>query len=233
MHISYPKLILDPHIASQTREVVNGIVNKEIPLGWQGVIIYHPATNQYYSTKSKTPLALEEIVRLKPAAKWDRLSLALRKLFAIDGTFQFFITHISLRPTIEQWLASRGKVRVITKMGEAANIIHVMFKVTSLYNKVSRYVIAPADETQANLIAKANAGIAMWLKSHSSHMRTERNTLQVALRCRMQVNNRVFEKESEVIATNLISSMKHSEFRGYTRLMNELAAKEFLRSTMG
>lgn len=232
MHISYPKLILDPHIASQLREVVGGVASKEIPSSWKGIIIYHPATNQYYSTKSKEPLVYEEVIRTKPTGKWDKIALALRKLFNTDGTFQFFVMHVSIRPVVEQWLASQGKVRVTTKMGDAAEVMHVMFKVTSPFNKVSRFVVAPANEPREDLIAKANSGMALWLKSHSSNMRSERNTLQIALRSRMQVNNRVFEKESEVIATNLLNGYTHNQFRSHTRLLNELAVKEFVRLTM-
>lgn len=234
MRIGYQSLAIPPHIQNYVREIKNGVAQRQIPLGWEGIIVYHPATDQFYGTKSKNPVHYEEIIRTKTPREYPSVAVVLRKLLEQDDQYQFFVFAIGARATVEGWFASMGKRRVVTRMGEAAKVKHVMFRATSLNNKFTRYVIAPSTSTKEELIKAVNKGIASWLKSTSSVHRHERATMQIALRSRMQVNTEVFEPESEVFIDNDLSGLKHNQFRNFCMGRNIEEIKGFiLRTTQG
>lgn len=233
MKVDYPKLNIPPHIARFLCEIDNGIIKGRLLNNWTGILIYHPATNSYYSSKSNDPGKYESIVREKTPTKWPSIALALRKLLDVDPNFQFFALPLIARAEVESWMASIGKRRVATKMGEKTNVIHVMFEVTSIYNKVTRYLVAPLTTSREEIIKAVNKGMANWLKSTSPAYHNERSTLQIALRSRSQINKEVFEPESSVIATNLLDGYTHNQFRNRCMMLNAEAARDFVRATTG
>lgn len=233
MNIDYPKLHIAETIAPFMREIVNGVPVTPVPRGWCGILIYHPATEQYYSTKSVSPMTYERIVREQKGPRWDTIAIALRKMLEHHPAYQFFILPVQARQTVEGWLSHQGKRRVATAMGEAANSEHVVFKVYSANNKFTRYVTAPCNTPREKIIAQANTSIAEWLKSTSSVNKHERDTMRVALRSLPNINYKVFEETAEVQSTNLIANKNHSEFRSVCINMNLKAIREFIMATTG
>ena len=231
MRIGYEPLTIPPHLQNYIREIKDGVVERPIPLGWEGIVVYHPATNQFYGTKSKNPAHYEEVIRTKTPRYYPDVALSLRKLLDHDNQYQFFVFAIGARATVEGWLASIGKRRAATRMGEAAKVKHVMFRVTSQFNKFTRYVIAPSTATREELIKAANKGIAAWLQSTASAHRHERATMQIALRSRMQVNKEVFEPTSEVFVDNDLNNLQHNQFRNHCANWNLVAVKDFIHKT--
>lgn len=225
---------MPPNIAMYAIEITNGAPARPVPVNYEGIMVYHPATQQYYSTKSKDYRAYERMVRERDpkTTNWAKAALVLRKLFAVNESYQFFVLPVKTRHVVEEWMASQGYRRVVTKMGEAANVRHVMFKITSQLNKVARYVVAPESEPREDLIASANKGLANWLRSTAGQHRNERNTMRIALRSQWTINNRVFEPESLVERTNYLDGYKHNEFRTLTMRYNEEEIIRFVRATI-
>jgi hypothetical protein len=232
MHVVYDKLVLTEEIAGYMREVIKGTVPREIPMGWSGLIVYHNASNSYYSSKSQHPIEYEKILRThQPPSRWEGVALALRRLLEQHPDYQFFVLPVVARPKVEHWLALQGKGRIATKMGDAAEDYHVLFKVTSPFNKFTRYVAAPSRTLHKDLIAKANISINHWLASFADLNRHERNVMRVALRAQTKSFPAIFEEKSEVTPTSLLNGRTHNEFRAITMQMNIGAIQEFIRKT--
>lgn len=234
MQITYNTLTIPDNLRAYVREIKLPVNDNDVPPGWTGVIVYHPPTDQYYSSNTVRPLDYHNLVLTKePESKWKELAVSLRNLLTTNHTFQFFVLHVRSRNIVEGWLAEMGKRRVTTRMGETATELHVLFKVFSENNQVARYVTAPLSTPHEKIIAQANESMARWLGSQVKKDLAMRQTMRIALRSVVEVNHRVFEKESRVMATNLIADKQHSEFRVICRDQNLLAIKEFIRKTTG
>lgn len=235
MHVTYDKLTFPPNVAIYVREIVQGKPLKTIPAGWNGLIIYHPASNQYYSSKSEDPLFYEEIIRTRlPVGRWEGTALSLRNLLDHHPDYQFFVTSMRSRTTVEMSLANMGKARVATKMGAMSTDYHVLFEVSSPFNRMTRYVCAPSQTPQEDLIAQANDSIDNWLKSKARIHGPERRTMRVALRYNSPNMPPVFEEKSEVTATPLLNGVEHRKFRTITMQKNLEAIQAFIhRTTFG
>lgn len=232
MDYLYPTLIFDPGTAIFVREIKEGIPNKPIPPGWETIIVYHPSTNQYFTSKTKDPYAYELLLRNKEDPKRKKLALVLLKLFAHNEQYQFFVLPLTARAVVERWLGSQGKRRVVTKMGEAAKEVHVMFQVESPFYNIVRYVVAPASESAESIIDKANESMTKWLRSSSTHLRHERNILRIATGSRNVTNEKVFDKQNCIVKpTDLLNGYTHNQFRSRTRELNEKAARKFVFNT--
>lgn len=232
MQIDYDKLVLPDHIKVFAREVIKGQAQISVPASWQAIMIYHPATSQYYATKSATPFHYEQIVRERLQPRYDNLAIALRNMLEVHPQFQFFILSTKARGMVEKWMASIGKRRIATRMGEAATEEHVLREVYSPFNKVKRYVGAPASHSHRQVIGAANTSMAQWLASSASQHKHERETMRVALRSRFDPNRGVFEREATVTATTGFEGCKHNEFRSILMEKNLQAIREFIQSTV-
>lgn len=230
--VAYPELIFAPSVASFIREIVDGKPVTNIPKGWTGILIYHNATGQYYSTKSVKPMEYEEIIRERKEPRWSGIAIALHSLLKQDSQYQFFILPLQARPAIEKWLADHGKRRVATRMGEAAKVEHVLFKVYSPYNKFTRFVAAPSDTIPAKIITKANAGLLQWLKAQTNIHKHERDTMRVALRGKITNNVKVFDRESVITHSHFLSGSKHNQFRTIVTELNFNAIRDFILATV-
>lgn len=232
MSVEYDRLVIPQQLRSVLREVVKGVPDREIPISWYGIMVYHPATQQYYSTKSVRPLEYERTIRTRhPVATWNLIARSLQTLLNINHDFQFFVLHTKARHDVEGWMANQGFRRVSTKMGDCADEEHVLFKVYSPYNKIARYVSGPASMPKEQAIKLVNTSMATWLSSIAKQNRTVRETMQVALRSRIIINTRVFEDASEVTRTNLLVGKKHKEFRSICADQNLNAVLDFIRGT--
>lgn len=231
MKIDYPRLEIPAEFKVLVREVVDGTGIGPIPRGWTGILIYHPATAQYYATTSRTPMTYEEIIRLRIEPRWSRIAIALRKMLEHTPEYQFFILPMQARPTIERWLSHNGKRRIATKMGEAQVGRHVLFEVYSPYNKITRYVSAPSTISREDIISLANISLARWLKSSTTIHKHERETMRIALRSKFAVNGKVFESESVVNPTNLLEGHNSNEYRTISSDLNFKAIQHFIAST--
>lgn len=214
-----------------TREIVDGVCVKEVPSAWKSILIYHPATDQYYATKSVHPLEYEAVLRNRSAPRYAALAISLRKLLDINSTFQFFVLHQAGRVEIEDWLASIGKRRVTTKMGQGATPDREIFEIYSPQNKLTRYVSAPFDTPATKLISQANKAMAQWLSSTSSENRQERLSMQVALRSLGKTNTKVFEDTSVIRLTPLLCGQPHNRYRTICTENNLIQIKNFILST--
>jgi hypothetical protein len=232
MNISYDKLVLPDNLRPYVRELVPVTWDRDIPPGWDGLVIYHPATNQYYSTKSINPVQYYELLKTQyPDSVWKSVAVPLKLMLSSHPDFQMFVLHRRSREVVEKWFADNGKIRVTTKMGQAAEAQHVMFKVFSPYNKFTRYVTAPVDTPKEKLIEQANKSMGKWLGSNSKLHNNERTTMRVALRSLFQPNMEVFEPESVVTSTNYLSQAHHGQFRRISQNKNMEAIREFIRNT--
>lgn len=231
MRIYFPRLDIPDHLKGMMREVVDGVLLTSLPTSWTGIMIYHPATNQYYATKSQNPMAYEEIVRTRQEPRWSALAISLRKMLEHSPDYQFFILAMQARPTIEQWMASQGKRRITTRMGEANSGERTLFQVYSPFNKVTRYVVSFVNTPTDEVIEKANASMAQWLGSKSQTHRHERETMRVALRSKFTTNTKIFEKESVVTDTHALYRHSDNEFRSVCMNMNFNAILTFIQNT--
>lgn len=231
MVVDYPKLIIPEELKPFIREVIPGQGLAHVPRGWTGIMIYHPATEQYYSTKSDTPAVYEQVIREQKGARWENTAIALRKMIDHHPGYQFFVLPVLARETIEGWMAKNGKRRVSTCMGEAAVVGHVAFKVYSPYNRIARYITAPVDTPREKIITQANSGMAGWLKSSSQVNRHERETMRVALRSKSVVNTKVFEPTAEVTRTGLVDGLPYGRFRSVCNNMNLQQIRNFIATT--
>lgn len=232
MQINFQRINFPEHLHLFAREVIDGIPVNVIPKGWEGILIFHPATGQYYSTKSKDPIKYEEIIRLRLKPRWENIAVSLQKMLNYHPDFQFFVLPVQARPQIEQWMASLGHRRIATMMGEGAGEPRVLFKVYSPFNKVSRYVVASPTLSKTKIIAQANTALSTWLSSPVSRNQSERTSMCVALRSLNIVNSKVFEEESIITKTNLLFGYRDNEYRTVCTKMNLMATKEFIQNTV-
>jgi hypothetical protein len=234
MDIEYDKLAIPQDLKAFVMEFTSATRGADIPPGWDGIIIYHPATNQYYSSKTINPWEYSDMLRSRsPQSLWATVAVALREMLDTHRQFQMFILNRKARGVVETWLAEIGKKRVATKMGQAANGVHVMFKVYSPFNKFTRYVTAPGDTPNEKLIEQANRSIKIWLGSAANKNSNERQTIRVALRYFTSSSTEAFEDKSVVSRTNLLNGYKHNEFRIVTQRQNLTAIREFVSNTTG
>lgn len=232
MQIDFQRIVFPESLRLFIREVIDGVPATSVPKGWAGILIFHPATGQYYSTKSKEPLHYEKIVRLRLEPRWSDIAVALQKMLQHHRDFQFFILPVQARPEVEGWLASQGHHRVSTMMGEGeTGGILVLFKVYSPYNKMTRYVTTLSSTPKEKIIKQANAGFAAWLSSGTKMNRHERETMRVAARSKFFTNTKVFEDNSLVTSTNLLDNHTPNEFRAICAEMNIRAVREFILET--
>lgn len=233
MNISYDQIAIPDHLRVFVRELTPSSQATDIPPGWDGLIIYHPATNQYYSTKSINPLEYCEILRTRyPNAWWQVVAVALKNMLNTHPQFQAFVLNRKSRGVVEKWLLDIGKTRVATKMGQTADGEHILFKVYSHENKVTRYVSAPAGTSKDKLIEQANISMRIWLASKARMYSQERSTMRVALRSMTTPNPQVFEDEAIVTCTSLLRDVKHSQFRRVSQSKNLEAIREFISNTV-
>ena len=232
MQIDFQRVSFPQDLRIFAREVVDGVPVTSIPKGWEGILIFHPATGQYYSTKSENPLKYEEIVRLRLEPRWSDIAVALQKMLNHHRDFQFFILPVQARPEIERWLASQGHRRISTMMGEGAAEPRALFKVYSPINKVTRYVVALPSSSRVKIIAQANAAMGTWLASPIRRNQSERKNMLIALRSRNAINTKIFEKGSEITRTDLLVGKRDNEYRTICMDMNLQAIREFIRSTV-
>lgn len=232
--VQYDKLVFPAELHAYVREVTFETRSRDLPPGWESFIIYHPATNQYYSSKSVGPLQYYDLVRTKqPWHRWDKVAHALRQMLETSSTFQFFVLNLRSRAIVEGYLANIGLRRVNTKMGDVTGQEHVLFRVYSPLNKITRYAVAPISTPREELIEKVNVSMAKWLGSHTRVNQQLRKTMRVALRSQFDINRSVFEKESIVTATNKLVGKKHNEFRVISMHENIQAIGDFVRATTG
>ena len=232
MKIDFQRLTIPDTIKLLVREVIDGVPVGNLPGGWNCITIFHPATKQYYSTKSINPLHYEEIVRLRLEPRWTRIAVALRKMLDHHPEYQFFIMPHQARPHVEGWLSSSGMRRIATCMGEGeSNDLLVLFKVYSPYNKMTRYVTAASSAPKEKIIKQANSGFAAWLGSGTRMNRHERETMRVAARSKFLTNTKVFEDSSIVARTNLLIGRTPNQYRALCTEMNIRAVREFILST--
>lgn len=230
MKIHNPLLVVTPNMQVFLREVTSE--TKEEDLAYRkGIMIYHPATGSYYATWSKNPLEYRKILNTRVGPKWEAVALVLRKMLSVDPHFQFFVLPISARATVERWMADQGKLRVVTKRGEAADQEHILFQVYSYQNKFTRFVCAPADTTSEEVIAIANESMTRWLTSRAHKNKHERETMQVALRARFGVKIDTIERTARVSRTDLFRNVKHNEFSSRVTAMNLQAIRDFILAT--
>lgn len=232
MQVTFQQISFPDNIKGLVREVVSGVPDGEVPDSWQCVMIFHPATGQYYSTKCKYPLRYETVVYLRTGASWAKVAVVLRRMLKQHPQFQFFIHSIQARPQVEKWMADQGYVRVSTKMGEGAAEPRVLFKVYSPFNRIARYVSASPLDSKAMIIARANASFASWLASPTRKNYNEHKTMCIALRSKNAVNTRVFEKEAVITKTDLLKGRRYGEYRVICARANLKAIHEFIRSTV-
>lgn len=232
MIVEYDKLVRPSHISHYLREIVNGVPEKEIPAAWEGILIYHPATNQYYTTVSGDTAFYEQTVREKPYQRYKALALVLRRLLDMHPQFQFFVMPTQSRPVVEAWLASQGKVRVATRRGEAMMEEHGVFQIYSPFNKINRYVAAPLSTPQENLVSKANLQFGRWLRTESTENESLRNTMRVALRAKAVTPTRVFDTGTAVIfRLSVPPDVIARNVSSYVAYLNLEAVKDFVRNT--
>lgn len=216
------------------REIASPSAQSAVPPGWTGIIVYHPPTNQYYSSKTVHPFDYFDLLKTKlPESKWEDLAASLKQMLSSNHVFQFFVLHTKSRAIVEGWMAEMGKRRISTRMGDTATQEHVLFKVYSPFNKVTRYITAPVSTPQEEIITQANTSIARWLKSHSKMNQELRKNMRVALRCVFGAVPAVFEPESVISRTNKLAGKKHNEFRAITTHENIEAIMDFARMTQG
>ena len=232
MKIDFQHVHIPTELQNFTKEVVNGVPVTSIPKGWPGILIYHPATQQYYSTKSVEPLRYEEIVRLRQEPRWSSIAIALRKMLDNHSDFQFFIFPMVARPGVENWMASQGYQRIATRMGEGDTKDLILFKVYSRLNKTTRYITASSTTPKEKIIKQANTGYTAWLASGTRVNHHERETMRDATRSKFSTNTKVFEQESKVERTNLLAGHTANEFRAICSEMNIKAVREFIQSTV-
>lgn len=232
MQIDFQRLIIPDNIKLLVREVIDGVPVGNIPGGWNCITIFHPATKQYYSTKSINPLHYEEIVRLRSEPRWTRIAVALRKMLDHHPEYQFFIMPHQARSHVEGWLTGQGMQRIATCMGEGeTSDALVLFKVYSPYNKMTRYVTAANSASKEKIIKQANSAFAAWLASGTRMNRHERETMRVAARSKFLTNTKVFEDSSIVARTNLLIGRTPNQFRALCTEMNIQAVREFILNT--
>jgi hypothetical protein len=234
MQITYDPIVIPDRLRMYVREIASPPVQDVVPPGWSGIIVYHPATNQYYSSKTVRPFDYFNLLRSRqPEKKWEDLAVSLKQMLAINHTFQFFVLHTKSRDIVEGWMAEMGKRRISTRMGDTATQEHILFKVYSPFNKVTRYITAPLTTPHEKIIAQANTSISTWLKSHSRMNQELRKNMRVALRCVFGAVPVIFEPESVVSSTNKLVGKKHNEFRAITTHENLQAMMDFARATQG
>lgn len=232
MIVEYDKLNRPSHISHFLREIVNGIPERDIPAAWEGILIYHPATNQYYTSMSGDVLGYELIVREKPYQHWKNKALVLRRLLDMHPQYQFFVMPTTARGVVETWLASQGKRRVATMRGEAMTEEHGVFQVSSPFNKVDRYVAAPLSTPAEKIVSKANLQFNRWLRTETLDNESIRNTLRVALRARSIEPRKVFDKTTAlVLRAPVPEEVCARNISAYIAHMNLEAAKDFIKKT--
>jgi hypothetical protein len=233
MNIQFQRISVPEDFDNSFLEVINGVPVIDIPKGWSGIMIFHPATKQYFCTKSVNPLQYEEIVRLKKEPRWSSIAVALNKMLDHHPDFQFFVLHTRARPIVEKWMAFQGYSRIATKMGEGTSEPSTLFKVYSPANKITRYVVAPHESSHSKLLKQANSSFAAWLASGTWVNRQERVTMRAATQSNgYKTNAKVFEKESVVTRTDLLNGLKDNEFRAVCTKFNLQAAREFIQATV-
>lgn len=230
MQIHYPRLVITDNIRPFLREVTAETKEADLTF-WKGLVVYHPATGNYYSTWSKKPLEYRALLGSRVGPKWDSLALVLRRMLSVDPGFQLFVLPIHARPTVELWLAQQGKRRVATKRGEAADQEHILFQVYSYENKFVRFVCAPADSSNEDIIASANESMTRWLTSRAHKNKHERETMQVALRAKFGVKANTIESSARVSRTDLFKNVKHNEFSARVTALNLQAIRDFIQET--
>lgn len=230
--IDYPLIKVPFEMEQFVVEIVNGFPTRRLPR-WNGIIVYHPASNSYYSTKVKDPLIYEENVRGgKGFASYNNLALVLRRLLDQHALFQLFVVPYEARVIVEQWLSTRHQAkRVITLKGEAATTIPVLYKVSSFNNNFHRYVIAPHGETRENILKKVNAGIIAWLTSTAKLDQSVRTQLRTALRYTATTKLAVFEHNSGILETTYISNFPASHHSSISTKLNLEEVQKFVTRT--
>jgi hypothetical protein len=232
MIVEYEKLTRPPQISHYLREIVNGVPEREIPKAWEGILIYHPATNQYYTSTSGDIEFYELVVREKPYQRYKALALVLRRLLNIHPQYQFFVMPMQSRGLVENWLASQGKVRVATRRGEAMEEEHGVFRVYSPFNKVERYVAAPLSTPEEKLVSKANLQFGRWLRTESTEHEADRETMRVALRSKTLTPSRIFDKNTARVARcSVPDGVCARNISAHVAFLNLEAVKEFVRKT--
>ncbi len=231
MEISYDKLVFADHVKSLVREVTDGVPSAEIPGSWDCFLVFHPATRTFYSSKSNAVLVYEEVIRKRLSPRWDSIAIALRRMLERNSAFQFFVFSKTARPTVEHWLNSQGFSRIATKMGEGVSPHRVLFRVYSHENKIMRFVSAPSNTSELEVIAQANKSFKTWLASTSGINRHERTTMRVATRSKTVANSSVFEATSVVTPTALFDGRPVREYRSLCMEYNLNSIKTFIANT--
>lgn len=206
--------------------------NKTLPPTWNNFVVVSIAQRCFYASVSKDPVGYEDSIRKRINPRWDNTAISLRKLLERDSAYQFFVLPKLARPEIEQWLISLGFRRIVTKMGEGAHAVSVCFKVYSHHNRLTRFVSAPADTCELDVIKQANKSLEIWLASQTKSKAALRQSIRTATRSTAhKANAEVFEMSSLVTKTSLLDRAKTSEYRAIIRENNLKALEGFVLNT--
>lgn len=233
MKIVHDKLVIPEEMHQYLREVIDGKIQSNlVPSGWNGIMIYHPATGKYYATKSVTPMLYEAIVREKRQPRYAELALGLRKMLDFDPQYQFFLLPTKMRPLVEGWMAQNGYQRVTTMRGEAVKEDLCIFQVYSEQHKVVRYVSAPCSTPHDKIIQKANMQLARWLRTQDRHNEHERNTMRIALNSKFTPNSKVFSDRATIRIMLTPQNVTPRNISTYIADINIAAIKQFIQDTV-
>lgn len=229
--IDYPKLLPTHEVSPFLREVFS-TTERYQTFGWRGIMIYHPATEQYYATWAKDPTSYYRLLRAREEPLWSRAAVALKQMLEINPEFQLFILPVHARQEVERWMSNQGKRRVTTKRGEAATCRHILVKVTSVFHKLTRYTTVPEFYTDKQILGRVNLQFDRWLREDGFTLEHERRVIMTAVRAKFSGSKqKTFELESVIERTNAFDNVSHNEFSARVREFNLRSVRDFIRST--
>lgn len=163
MKHEYPTFTIAEHAEVHLTRVNVKDVDSLPTNGQVSIIVYHRWSRKYYAAKSSNPRQYFTRLLASLRGEDDKLPGILAELSKNNDQFDFAYCNIRARNEVEHAMLNRGYMRVVTPKGSLVNTDHVIFRVYSRTNKVTRYVSCSENSEVRRIVSRANRTLIDWM----------------------------------------------------------------------